>query len=1267
MIRKTGQIAHKRPLPLLCIDKGGTFTDCYFKRDDEQEPVSFKLLSSGQLRVSCIGEPGDTELRLALPDNVQASALVGFNVFAEENGEPFGAVCLESRLLDNALFLRLDKPLPFPLGSVSLSSGEDAPVTAARLLTGTPPGRPLPNIQMRLAGTQTTNALLEGKYPKAMLLVSRGFRDLLEIGSQQRPNLFSLRVQKTAGLFAHTEDVAGRMGQNGEITEHLDVFRLRELALKYRQKGITTVAVCLINAWISDTQEKEAAAILKECGFSTVVLSSETAPLIHYHDRAQTTLVNAVLSPVLESWRKDLEQAAPVSEKWVMTSSAGLKQFSQYQPSQSLLSGPAAGVLGAMKAARDAGLTDSGIITFDMGGTSTDVARTSGSVPVNFRHRVGAAAVMEAAVDIETVAAGGGSIVSFDGYVIRTGPESAGALPGPACYGNGGPLTITDLNLLSGALQPDSFAIPVYPEKAELAYQALLEQLKDAGQSPEDPLRLIDDILDIANEKMAGAIRSVSVRKGYNPQTHTLVSYGGAGGQHAIALAEKLGINRVLFPADSSILSAAGLSAARPESVVHRQLLKPLNPGADWAEAVFEQMVAAGAKHHTIEKQKLRSRFVCLIRYPGQNTALQIETEKPESADRLSERFRELYRKRYGSLPATDAAPELESVRLILTSAEDLSSATLSVNSKAIPVSADRLSRSRNKAGFFLLRLGATTLKIPPNWSVKEYLNGSVLAEKVEQKLVVAAVGKQSRAQGKLKAIDLELSCNRLQATADEMGEMLRKTAVSVNIKDRLDYSCAILDSRGQLVANAAHIPVHLGALGVCVRSVLEKATFRRGDTYITNHPAFGGSHLPDVTLITPFFGTNSGKPLGFVASRAHHAEIGGIRPGSMSPDAVNLAEEGCVIRPQRIAQEGLADAALLKKLFTEQLWPSRSVNENIDDVLAALEAGRFGVKALEEWATAGEETFVAELASVLEYGREKMAEAIARLDDGKTYEAEEHLDGGALLKASIRKKGDRLMLDFSGTSPVQRGNLNATPAIVHSVVMYIIRLLVDEPIPLNDGLMELVDVHIPEGSLLNPGFSGDDAGTMPAVFGGNTEVSQRLTDTLIKALELCSCSQGTMNNLVFGNERFGFYETIGGGTGAGPGFDGAHGVHHHMTNTRITDAEILENRYPVRVKAFSLRPGSGGGGLFKGGNGVIRELEFLEPVSLTLLCEHRKVAPFGLKGGKPGQTGEQFVKTKDGQLSKIPGNAKIELNTGDSLILHTPGGGGWGETGDRN
>jgi 5-oxoprolinase (ATP-hydrolysing) len=938
----------------------------------------------------------------------------------------------------------------------------------------------------------------------------------------------------------------------------------------------------------------------------------------------------------------------------------------------SLLSGPAGGVVGAAAVGRSVG--SGNVIAFDMGGTSTDVSRFDGEFEYVFNHRVGPVELSTPALAIETVAAGGGSICRVEQGRLAVGPDSAGADPGPAAYGAGGPLTLTDVNLLLGRLVPTRFPIPVDLEAPADRFRELRDELGTAESSTDE--EILEGLLRIADERMAEAIRHISVRKGIDPAGYSLVAFGGAGGQHACRVAQLLGMEDVILPGEAGLLSAIGLGHAVVERFAQREILLPLATSTDTIDEVFDQLEAEAIDelgHEGMAPDEVAPvRRMAQLRYQGQDAA--IEIEPPDSGD-LATEFERRYYELFSYRPP-DRMIEVVSLRVVARSGRSeipVSDESAHTTAESEPTGVQRcfldgewrevpcyeasaLAAGVAIDGPVLVQQAHSALVVPPRWKVEGLGDGGVRVR--THGVESGGVGWLARREAS-RAVELELMSHRFTSIAREMGEMLQRTAISTNIKEREDFSCTLLDRDGRLVVNAPHIPVHLGAMGLCVRELEKHRTMGAGDVVVTNHPAYGGSHLPDVTMVAPVH--VKGERLGYVACRAHHAEIGGIRPGSVPPDAENLAEEGVVIAPTQLVESGIPRWERIESILNGGLYPTRMPADNLADLRAMLAAIVRGREALERLAGAvGFDHVVEHMDALRSVAADQVRAALTEIPDGR-HEGRQLLDDGSPLVAVFTIDGDRAELDFTGSAGVHPGNLNATPAIVHSVTMYVMRLLVDLDLPLNEGLLEPVEIRIPEGGILDPGYT-EDPEHCPPVVGGNVETSQRLVDTLIEALGLAGCSQGTMNNLSFGDETFGYYETVAGGSGAGNGFDGTDGVHTHMTNTRITDPEILEHRYPVRLHRFAFRRGSGGAGRWRGGDGLVREYEFLAPLHLSILSQHRSSPPFGMAGGRPGAVGRQTVICAGGGKRRLAGIDGCRVEIGDRLILETPGGGGFGE-----
>jgi len=1253
----------------LYIDTGGTFTDCLGK-DPEGNWSRQKVLSNGSLRAVVDSWIDQKTLVIHENWNLEKDILRGYQFqLLKHNHEVSYIQCFDLK----QHILRLTKDVPKSLCRQNISfeirSTEEAPVLGARLITNTPLDLDLPEIQMKLGSTRGTNALLERKGADVVLFVTRGFRDILEIGNQQRPDIFALEVMKREMLYWQVVEVEERIDALGNVIKPLDTRDFEKKLLKAKRKGFSSAAICLLNSYVNPIHEIELAGLLHRRGVSDISISTELSPLIKYVNRTETAMVNAYLNPVLRNYLGNVKESVSHGMVHVMTSAGGLVREEHFSAKDSLLSGPAGGVVGAVSIGKRNGIDH--IISFDMGGTSTDVSRYEGEYDYKYDLEVGEAQIFSPSLSIETVAAGGGSLCFYDGFKLSVGPESAGANPGPACYGAGGPITITDVNLLLGRLDPAAFGIPVFREEANQKLEELISEIYKSSGKEYTREEILTGFHDIANEVMAGAIRKISIARGYDPADYVLMAFGGAGGMHACKIASLLGMQTVVVPADAGLLSAYGLARAVIERFAEKLVLRPyeeIKPDLGiWIDELGRQAISDVKKEGVSREISVRVKTV-FLRFLGQDESLPVPWQ--EGHDLLPV-FREQYTRIYGHW-TENREVEVESIRVVAAEQvaeeeqvglpgktyhpEPAKSVTSFCDGSwhDVPVfNREDLEAGAKVSGQALLIDQYSTTVIEKGWEMLINQNGAAIIHNTSPGL--SEEGEESI----IRETRLELFTNRFKFIAENMGAMLQRTSLSVNIKERLDFSCALVSPDGYLVANAPHIPVHLGSLGVCVRSLMDKIDMRPGDTIITNHPAYGGSHLPDVTLITPVF--SDGKNLlGYVVNRAHHAELGGTRPASMPPDATSLEEEGVIIEPFRLVSRGKVDWKGLREILESGPWPSRAVEENMADFNAALAANLAGAGGLRELAEKHGPGQVTDYMHYLrDYAASRMRLVLENIPDGR-YEAEERLDDNSILKTLIEISGDTCNIDFTGSSGVHPGNMNATFAIVNSVVIYVLRLLLNEPLPLNEGILEPVRMVLPE-SLLNPDFSRSHQ-ECPAIVGGNVEVSQRLTDTLLKAFGVIACSQGTMNNLMMGNDTYSYYETICGGCGAGPATNGASGVHHHMTNTRITDPEILEHRYPLRLLQFSIRKKSGGRGACRGGDGVVRVLEFTDESTVSLLSQHRVIRPYGLRGGKPGKRGQQYVIRADGQREKMNGIDGFMARTGDILVVKTPGGGGWGK-----
>lgn len=1243
------------------VDTGGTFTDCLLEREDGTVARG-KVLSSGRLRMRLVRASVNRQRLLVEAGRFpEPGRLTGQGVWM--GGTSVGILRSVRVAEDGKWELGLDRRMGGEVSGavvVEVSSGLEAPVLGLVELLGRFP-EAADGIAVRLGTTKGTNALLENKGAPVALFVARGMEDLLRIGDQKRADLFARRPGNRRPQYERIYGISGRLGPDGEEREALDVDGLRSCAAEALADGCAVAAVCLPHSWRDGGQERAAEAVLREAGFGMVCLSHEISPRIRLLDRAETVLADALLRPVLDQYLDRVEAGSGGGAPRIMTSSGGLVSRQRFHAVDSLVSGPAGGVMGAVACGQRVGRER--LLTLDMGGTSTDVARWAGSKPLRETLQVGEVRVQRPAVRIETVAAGGGSICRYRNGCYEVGPCSAGADPGPASYGAGGPLCLSDLHFLLGRMDPEGFSIPL--DLAAARWQ-LEDLMKLSGET--DAVGVVEGLLQIATERMAQAMRQVSLRDGEDPADYGMVVFGGAGGLQACRIAEELGVTEILFPAQAGLLSAEGIHHSVAESVVERELLKDLVTVEDQLPLIFGELQEEAGREleadgvcrqrHEVAERTVR------LRLRGQELALPVSWREDQP---VAEAFAEQFVRIFG-YPAGDAELEVAGLRMrVQERAETKEEEFFPADGDAAPVEKPLpclldegrepvpvVERGRLVAGMWLqgpaiLRDRFGTCYVEAGWTAVAGSHGSVR---------LGRTGGMARAGRRTGRTGRTLVANRLGALVEEMGEQLRRTALSPNIRERLDFSCALLDARGRLMVNAPHIPVHLGALGECVRTVAERFVFGEGDVLVTNHPGYGGSHLPDVTVIRGVFGT-SGNLLGYVANRAHHAEMGGRHPGSMPPDARCLAEEGVVLAPRWLVRGGEARMEELEAVLRGGCYPSRMVRENLLDLraqVASLQRGGQLFGALVK--RVGEATLLEHLDGLYADAAHALEEALATAGETRG-EVEDCLDDGHRIRIAYQLSEYGSWFDFAGTDGVHPGNLNATPAIVRSAVLYVLRLLVDRPLPLNEGLLDRVAIRLPQ-CFLNPEFP-EMPEDCPAVVGGNVETSQRLVDLLVRALGIGAGGQATMNNLLFGNERFGYYETIGGGAGATLDGEGASGIHVHMTNTAITDPEVLEQRFPVECREFSLRKGSGGAGTYCGGDGLVRELRFREPVRVSLLSQNRLRGGRGAAGGGDGAAGRQYVVRHAGEWEPVAGVGHWDLAAGEGIRVETPGGGAWG------
>ncbi|MFV0446435.1 MAG: hydantoinase B/oxoprolinase family protein [Planctomycetaceae bacterium] len=1272
------------------IDVGGTFTDCVARNPDGQLTTT-KVLSSGRTKGRLQRWTGERSFQDAARRDDPDRFWIGYRLWLlNKAGERtrFGTVV---GFDPDSGSLQVDdwhthagttvgsEPLR-SCHSYELDGSEEAPLLAIRRLLGLRRTDSIPPCELRLGTTRGTNALLERKGARVAFVTTCGFADVLRIANQDRPRLFDLAIQKPQPLYQQVIEVNERMAPDATVLQPVDLTDLRSQLAAAFQEGVESLAVALLHAWINPLHEQQVEQLAREVGFTEVSVSHRVSPRIKLVSRGDTTVLDAYLNPVLREYVQRLEQGlGPQSLLRLMTSSGGLVSAAGFTGRESILSGPAGGVIGFSQVAAQAGFRRA--IGFDMGGTSTDVARFDGRYEYEYETLKAGVRVATPLLAIETVAAGGGSLCGFDGVQLFVGPESAGADPGPACYGRGGPLTVTDVNLALGRLLPDEFPFPLDGDTVTQRLQTLCD---DIAVSPlgkrYSPIELAEGFIALANTNMTRAIRNISIARGYDPADAVLVTFGGAGGQHACAVAESLEMQTILAHPLAGVLSAYGIGRADVRRQSERPVLQPLS-AATLAELqpVFEQLeqeltqqvVDEGIATVAIERP-LRSLD---LRYQGVEAMLSIpEPSTGDYAAAYESRHAEVYGYRHTNRPMEIVALRVEVVGCTPDSPDDTA---CEVPRQPIATAQQRLWRNGQflTAGVFhrrdlhpgdrlvgpaLLCGPTSTFVLDPGWTGRVTGRGDFLLTR--EVLPIPSTAKVERAATALDLVQLEVFNNQFASIAEQMGVTLQRTAISTNVKERLDFSCAIFDRQGNLVVNAPHIPVHLGAMGETVRSVLaDNPDWQPGDVVVTNDPYRGGSHLPDVTVVTPVHDPATGELQFITASRAHHAEIGGIVPGSVPPFSRCLADEGVLIRNFRLIHCGETRVERLREQLLSGPFPSRRVEDNLADIAAQVAANQLGAKQLLELVGQHGFSMIDDgMSQIREAAALKMRRALTRHGDG-VYIRSDALDDGTPIAVRITIADAAATIDFTGTGPVHPGNLNANRAIVTAAVMYVFRCLLDEDIPLNSGVLEPLTLILPPG-LLNPPAT-DDPRDCPAVVGGNVETSQRIVDVLLGALGLAAASQGTMNNLTFGNDQFGYYETICGGSGATAGSAGADAVHTHMTNTRLTDAEVLEQRYPIRVREFRIRHESGGSGIRRGGDGVIRRLEFLEPLQVSMLSQRRGTRrPFGLMGGEPGQAGVNQVKRVDEEEWRDCGAAfHTAMQPGDQLEIRTPGGGGWG------
>ncbi len=1169
----------------------------------------------------------------------------------------------------------------------------DAAIAGIKQVLGLAPDAPIPPgavAGVKMGTTVATNALLERRGERTLLLVNRGFADLLRIGNQARPRLFDLDVKLPSLLYERVAEVPGRVGVDGVEVEPLDEAQARAALREARAAGFQACAIALIHAWKHPAMERRLAALAREEGFAQVSASHEVSPLLRLVPRGDTTVVDAYLCPILRRYVEQVAGELGGVRLYFMQSSGDLAEAGSFQGKDAILSGPAGGIVGAARTAASAGFER--IIGFDMGGTSTDVSLYDGAFERSFETEVAGVRVRAPMMAINTVAAGGGSVLHFDGARFRVGPDSAGANPGPACYRRGGPLTVTDANVMVGKIQPGHFPAifgpngdqPLDADIVRERFAALAAEVAAAtGEHEQDPRAIAEGFLRIAVTNMTLAIKQVSIQKGHDPARFALQCFGGAGGQHACLVADELGMGTVFLHPYAGVLSAYGMGLADQGALREQAVELPLGPAAApelervagrLAAEATAALVAQGA-----ERESIRVRQQIHLRYEGTEAALPVELGP---MDQLVAGFTASHRARFGF--ATPERPLVaEAVAVEATApGEPVVEPRLEAREDAGPEPLDRVrlwkggqeccapvfDRANLRAcdripGPALVRESVATIVIEPGWTAEVTERGPILLRRTTPRADVAAAGTD-----RVDPVLLELFNNLFMHVAEQTGVVLRNTSLSVNIKERLDFSCAIFDAEGNLVANAPHVPVHLGAMGESVKHVLRqrRGSLRPGDAVALNNPYGGGTHLPDVTVITPVFDEDGREIRFFVGSRGHHADIGGLTPGSTPPGSRSLEDEGVVIDDFLLVERGRFREQEFRDLLASARYPARSPDVNVADIKAQVAANEAGVQELGRVvAQFGWEQVRAYMGHVMDNAEESVRRVIDRI--GPPH-AQAHgdpdlagdflytMDDGSPLRVTVRVDRARreAVVDFTGTGPQRADNFNAPPAVTRAAVLYVFRCLVGADIPLNDGCLKPIEIRVPPGTFLSPAPGA-------AVVAGNTEVSQAVCNALFGALGAVACSQATMNNFLFGDANRQYYETICGGGGAGPGFSGASAIQTHMTNTRMTDPEVLELRYPVRLEEFAIRRGSGGAGRWQGGDGAVRRMRFLAPMTAVIVSSRRAVAPFGLAGGADGEPGEQWVERAGGSRQPLSGTDRAELRPGDLFAIATPGGGGYG------
>ncbi len=1132
---------------------------------------------------------------------------------------------------------------------------------------------------VKMGTTVATNALLERKGDRTLLLITKGFGDLLRIGYQNRPLLFDLNIKLPELLYERVVEVSERLNEKGEVVTKLNEEEVRNSLIKAKSDGINSVAIAFMHSYINPDHENKIEQIAKEENFNQISVSHKVSPLIKLVGRGDTTVVDAYLSPILRRYVNQVSDElkdTKSTQLMFMQSNGGLTDANLFQGKDALLSGPAGGVVSMTQTGKQAGFNR--LIGFDMGGTSTDVCHFAGEFERSFETELAGVRIRAPMMQINTVAAGGGSILFYKDGRFQVGPESAGAIPGPASYGRGGPLTVTDCNVLLGKLNPDFFP-KVFGETGDqpLNFEIVKKKFldlsdiisKEKNEPMMDIFNMAEGFLKIAVENMANAIKKISIQKGYDVTNYMLNCFGGAGGQHACNVADSLGISNVMIHPYAGVLSAYGMGLAEIRSIREGHFEKNITNILD-AENLIE-ILSLQAKKDLIDQDISDASIILLknafLHYKGSHQNLEIKFDTPEN---MRKSFEQEHKKRFGffvqdreifieMLTVEAVGKKTENYDFLnpntsTTKASPITFKKMYVNGSEIntPIyKRDELIIGQNISGPAIIVEATGTNIIDDGWSGTLDKHYNLILSRVEEKKLQKGIGTS------VDVVMLEVFNNLFMNIAEQMGATLANTAYSVNIKERLDFSCALFNNEGSLVANAPHVPVHLGSMSEAIKTVvrLNKDNIYPDDVFVLNAPFNGGTHLPDVTVITPVFDKNGKEIIFFVASRGHHADIGGKTPGSGPPDSKHIEEEGVLIDNFKLFDKGIFREQEMRKILSSGKYPCRNVEHNMADLAAQVAANKTGINEINSMIDQfGIETVHAYMNHVQDNAEESIRNAIVNLKQGE-YEYE--LDNGEFIRVNVKidKENREAIIDFTGTAPKNPFNYNAPIAVCYAVILYVFRTLVGNNIPLNEGCFKPIKIIIPNNSMINAKYPS-------AVIAGNTEVSQLTCNALFGALGMIAGSQATMNNFIWGNEKIQNYETICGGTGAGPNFHGTSAIQTHMTNTRSTDPEVLETRFPVRLEEFSIRKNSGGKGKFNGGDGVTRKLRFLEPMTVTTLCSHRKIKPFGLNGGGPGDCGKEWLEKADGSILSLSGNDSCQVKINDLFVMETPGGGAFGK-----